>query len=55
MKEYCSEHNHPLETAWYYGDAYSDRFILQSVGNPVCVRPEIKLRSMAKKKKWKTL
>ena len=55
MKEYCKEHNLPLETAWYYGDAYTDRFILQSVGNPVCVKPEFKLKWFAKKRGWKII
>lgn len=52
MREYCEVHHYPMKTAWYYGDAYTDRFILQSVGNPVCVKPEIKLRQLAKKNNW---
>ncbi len=55
MKEYCEEQNFSLDTAFYYGDAYTDRFVLKSVGNPVCVSPEIKLRSMAKKRGWKII
>lgn len=53
MKEYCEEHNFSLDTAWYYGDAYTDRFILNAVGNPVVVKPEIKLAWMARRKGWK--
>ena len=55
MREYCAEHNQSLDKAWYYGDAYSDRFVLKTVGNPVCVKPEIKLRSMARKRGWQIL
>jgi putative phosphoserine phosphatase/1-acylglycerol-3-phosphate O-acyltransferase len=55
MKEYCESRGYPLETAWYYGDAYTDRFVMQSVGNPVAVKPEIKLWWMAKRRGWKII
>lgn len=55
LKVFCETNNFPTETAWYYGDAYTDRFILRSVGNPVCVKPEIKLHLMARRKKWKII
>lgn len=55
MKEYCAINGFPLETAWYYGDAYTDRFVMQSVGNPVAVKPELKLLWMAKRRGWKIL
>ncbi len=55
MKAYCHVNNFSLTSTWYYGDAYSDRFILQSVGHPVCVKPEIKLGWLAKKKGWKII
>lgn len=55
VKQYCEENDFPLETAWYYGDAFTDRFALQAVGNAVCVKPEIKLGWMAKRKGWKIL
>jgi HAD superfamily hydrolase (TIGR01490 family) len=55
LKEYCKENNFPLDTAWYYGDAYTDRFVLQSVGNPVCVKPEMKLKRMARKRGWEVI
>lgn len=55
MKEYCVLNGFPLETAWYYGDAYTDRFVMQSVGNPVAVKPELKLLWMAKRKGWKII
>ena len=55
MKEYCAANNFSLDSAWYYGDAYTDRFVLQSVGNPVVVKPEIKLGWMARRKGWKIL
>ncbi len=55
MHEYCVSNGFSLDTAWYYGDAYTDRFVMQSVGNPVAVKPEIKLRWMAKKRGWRIL
>lgn len=55
MKEYCTSNGFQLDTAWYYGDAFTDRFVMQSVGNPVAVKPEIKLRWMASRKGWKIL
>jgi HAD superfamily hydrolase (TIGR01490 family) len=53
MKEYCRINNYSLDTAWYYGDAYTDRFVMQIVGNPVAVKPEIKLGWLARKKGWR--
>lgn len=55
MKAYCEQENFPLETAWYYGDAYTDRFVLHAVGNPVVVKPEIKLGWMARRNGWKRI
>ncbi|MEX0981878.1 MAG: HAD family phosphatase [Bacteroidales bacterium] len=55
MKAYCNSHNFPSDTAWYYGDAYADRYVLESIGHAVCVKPEIKLRWLAKKKGWKII
>lgn len=52
MKEYCDEMNFNLDNAWYYGDAYTDRFVLKAVGNPVCVKPELKLKYLAKRRGW---
>jgi HAD superfamily hydrolase (TIGR01490 family) len=55
MESYCRAHQFSIASAWYYGDAYTDRFILQQVGNPVCVRPEIKLGWMARRRGWKIM
>jgi len=55
MRQYCSENNFSLDTAWYYGDAYTDRFVMQAVGNPVAVKPEIKLGWLAKRKGWRRI
>lgn len=55
MKQYCRENNFSLDTAWYYGDAYTDRFVMLSVGNPVAVKPEIKLGWLANRKGWRKI
>jgi len=55
MKEYCKANSFPVQDAWYYGDAYTDRFVMQEVGNPVAVKPEIKLGWMARRNGWKII
>ena len=55
MRAYCEQHGFDLADAWYYGDAFTDRFVLKSVGNPVVVQPEIKLGWMARRNGWRFL
>ena len=55
MQQFCETHNYDLSKSYYYGDAFTDRFVLDLVGHAVCVQPEIKLRSMAKRKSWEIL
>jgi HAD superfamily hydrolase (TIGR01490 family) len=43
------------ENSYAYGDSYSDFPVLELVGNPVAVRPEIKLRSVAKERGWEII
>lgn len=50
---YCQEHQLDLATCYYYGDAYTDRFVMEAVGNPVCVSPDRQLRGYAARKGWK--
>lgn len=54
-KQYCMEKTYQMQEAFAYGDSYTDRFILQAVGNPICVAADKKLRKLSKKKKWKTI
>jgi HAD superfamily hydrolase (TIGR01490 family) len=53
MKKYCEKNNSKLPDAWYYGDSFSDLPALSTVGNPVCVNPDRKLRRIADKNGWK--
>ena len=55
LKEYCIENNINPFYSWYYGDAISDLFVLSSVGYPVCVNPDKKLKKAAYKKGWRIL
>ncbi|MFC2129750.1 HAD family hydrolase [Bacteroidota bacterium] len=55
MKKFCEDNDYSLEESYYYGDAYTDRYVLEIVGHAVCVHPEIKLRSMAKRKNWEII
>lgn len=55
MKKFCEENDYSLAESYYYGDAFTDHFVLDAVGHAVCVQPEIKLRKMAKRKGWEIL
>lgn len=41
-----------LSRSWAYGDSYSDRPLLELVGNPVAVNPDPKLFRHAKQRRW---
>lgn len=51
-KKYCHDNHASIEKAHYYGDAYADRFVLQTVGHPFCITPEPALKKLALKNKW---
>ena len=53
LKEYCKTNNSSPSDAWYYGDSISDLPALLSVGHPVCVNPDYKLKKTAIKRDWK--
>ena len=55
LKEYCERNNSKTSDAWCYGDSISDLPALSSVGNPVCINPDSKLKKAAKKRGWKIL
>jgi putative phosphoserine phosphatase/1-acylglycerol-3-phosphate O-acyltransferase len=53
LKEYCKSNNISPSDAWYYGDSVSDLPALLTVGHPVCVNPDYKLKKTALKRDWK--
>jgi HAD superfamily hydrolase (TIGR01490 family) len=52
---YCREKDSDPRMAWYYGDSYTDRFVMGAVGNPVAVSPDKRLLKIAQKKNWTIL
>lgn len=43
------------ENSFAYGDSYSDLNVLELVGNPVAVKPEVKLLEVATKRNWEVI
>jgi len=54
-RQYCDKKSFQMQTAYAYGDSYTDQFILTAVGNPVCVTADKKLRALSKKHSWKMI
>jgi HAD superfamily hydrolase (TIGR01490 family) len=48
----CLEKGYNPAEAFYYADSLSDLDALESVGNPVCVNPDTRLRRKAVEKGW---
>ncbi len=55
MRAYCEQTAFDLKEAWCYGDSYSDRFIMEICGNPVCVAPDKRLSRLAKTGSWRVI
>ena len=55
LKEYCEKNNTIPSDTWYYGDSISDLPVLSSVGKPICVNPDKKLKNAALQRGWKIL
>jgi HAD superfamily hydrolase (TIGR01490 family) len=55
LLEYCEKNNTRSSDAWYYGDSISDLPALSSVGNPVCVNPDKRLKKEGSARGWKIL
>ena len=52
IREYCQNNDFNLKDTFCYGDSYSDRFVLEIVGNPVCVNPDNRLHKLAITRAW---
>ena len=52
LLDYCERNLYSPSDAWYYGDSISDFSALSTVGNPVCVNPDKKLKKEATKRVW---
>jgi len=52
---FASEHGARLEQAVAYANAREDRFLLAEVGEAVAVRPDLRLRGLARRAGWEIL
>ncbi len=52
VQEYCDLHTLSREHSWAYGDHIEDRHMLESVGTPIAVNPDKKLRVYAIQNQW---
>ena len=51
-KEYARRHNANLAQAFFYTDSYSDQALLETVGHPIVVNPDPRLRALASQRDW---
>jgi len=54
-EQYCAKHGLSFADLSYYGDGFSDRFILETVGFPHAVNPCPELKELAQRKNWPIL
>jgi HAD superfamily hydrolase (TIGR01490 family) len=54
-EEFAREHDVDLSASWFYTDSYSDLPMLERVGHPVAVNPDLRLRRCARARGWPTL
>jgi alcohol-forming fatty acyl-CoA reductase len=52
LRRYADAAAAPLSAAYAYGDSYSDRPLLEAVGNPVAVNPDPHLYRHARRRRW---
>ena len=50
--EFCRRHGARLEDCYFYSDSASDMPLLEAVGHPVMVNPQLRLRFAARGKGW---
>jgi putative phosphoserine phosphatase/1-acylglycerol-3-phosphate O-acyltransferase len=52
---FCNKKELALENAYYYGDSLADSYLMEAVGNPVCVDPDWRLKRIAARKGWRII
>lgn len=50
--EYLSDKNVSLSQCYFYSDSSSDLPLLEKVGHPICINPDLELEIKARKKRW---
>ena len=53
--DFCTERGADLSDCWFYSDSASDLPLLDAVGHPVMVNPQLKLRLTARGRGWPVL
>ncbi len=53
LRELAEEHGYDLGESWAYSDSWTDRPMLEAVGNPVAVNPDKALRRHAAEQGWR--
>ncbi len=54
-RDYCEEKGADLADCWFYSDSASDLPLLEAVGHPVVVNPQLKLRMATRGRGWPVL
>lgn len=52
VREWAAENDVDLQESWAYSDSYYDVPLLEAVGNPIAVNPDLRLRIAARRKGW---
>jgi HAD superfamily hydrolase (TIGR01490 family) len=52
LHTFCENNGFNLSKAYYYADSCSDLEALESVGNPICVNPDKRLKKTALERNW---
>jgi HAD superfamily hydrolase (TIGR01490 family) len=55
MRRFADEHDIDLEESWAYSDSVSDLPMLELVGNPVAVNPDVELGRIARERGWRVM
>jgi putative phosphoserine phosphatase/1-acylglycerol-3-phosphate O-acyltransferase len=55
MLAFCHKNQYDPKKAWYYGDSYTDHYVMEAVGHPVAVYPDKRLMKIARRNNWSIL
>ena len=55
IRKYCFNNSYNLKEAYCYADSFSDRFVMEISGNPICVAPDKKLRKLSEINSWRVI
>jgi putative phosphoserine phosphatase/1-acylglycerol-3-phosphate O-acyltransferase len=55
LLSYCETYGFDPSESYYYGDSYTDQYVMESVGKPVAVSPDRRLLKIAHKQNWPIL